>query len=193
VRAGAVEFLFAGTGPAVAEEARRQLRRVFGGNGPPSRLITVHIRWGDKKAEMKLRPIREYVDAVERLSQGREEEGGGGSSVGVFLATEDPRAAREFQREAAARNWTVYLDWYYQEFHDARLEGYENHVRLAEQLGGRPGLVALASLLVALQADDYVLTTKSNWSRLINELRKNVLDPRCGNCTRLVNLARGEW
>jgi hypothetical protein len=63
---------------------------------------------------------------------------------------------------------------------------------LAKKLKGRPGLVALASVLVAMQADDYVLTTKSNWSRLINELRKNVLDPRCGDCTRLVDLAPGE-
>jgi hypothetical protein len=162
----------------------------------------VRIRWGDKKREMELRPVQEYVDAVHRLVGSREGEEGGGdggdgvggpASVGVFLATEDPQAAREFRRAAAARNWTVYLDAYYREFRGERLPGYNGNGRLARKLRGRPGLVALASLLVAVQADDYVLTTKSNWSRLINELRKNVVDPRCGNCTRLVDLARGEW
>jgi hypothetical protein len=179
----------------VVEEAKRQLEKMFGGTGDrdtPPRFITVHVRWGDERADMKLRPIQEYVDAVHRLAESRQESGGGGS-VAVFLATEDPQAAREFLQAASRHNWTVYLDEYYQEFQSVRLSGYNNNGRLAEQLRGRPGLVALASALVAMQADDYVLTTKSNWSRLLNELRKNVVDPRCGNCTRIIDLAPGEW
>jgi hypothetical protein len=112
--------------------------------------------------------------------------------VGIFLASEDPQAVLEFQQAAASHNWTVYLDAYYQEFHNQR-EGNGDHVRMSERLHGRPGLVALASLLVAVQANDYVLTTKSNWSRLMNELRKNIVDPRCNSCTRLVDLLPGEW
>jgi hypothetical protein len=48
-------------------------------------------------------------------------------------------------------------------------------------------------LLVALEANYFVLTTASNWSRLMNELRKNVLDPSCGDCTRMIDLRPGEW
>jgi hypothetical protein len=55
------------------------------------------------------------------------------------------------------------------------------------------GLVTLALLLVSMEANTFVLTTASNWSRLINELRKNVLDPRCNNCTLMVDLISDEW
>ena len=53
---------------------------------------------------------------------------------------------------------------------------------------GRAGLVSLASLLVSLESNRYVLTLGSNWSRLINELRATVVDYRCGNCTKMINL-----
>jgi hypothetical protein len=49
------------------------------------------------------------------------------------------------------------------------------------------------SLLVAMEANYFVLTTASNWSRLMNELRKNFVEPRCNNCTLMVDLKYGEW
>ena len=64
---------------------------------------------------------------------------------------------------------------------------------VAKKMDGKPGLIALGSLLVAMEANDFVLTTGSNWSRLINELHRNVLDPRCNNCTRLIDLLHGEY
>ena len=39
-------------------------------------------------------------------------------------------------------------------------------------------MVTLISVLIALEANAFVLTTTSNLSRLIDELRKNVVDPR---------------
>jgi hypothetical protein len=189
IRAAGIEFLFSRTSPLVVKEAQRQLEKVFSGivDRLPSRLITVHIRWGDKEKEMDLLPIQDYIDAVLDLT-GRGSEGIGDGSVGIFLATEDPQAAQEFQQAAAAQNWTVYLDAYYQEFQSERLPGYNNNGRMSTQLKGRPGLVAVASLLVAMQANDYVLTSRSNWSKLINELRMNVVDPRCNACTRVIDL-----
>ena len=53
--------------------------------------------------------------------------------------------------------------------------------------------MALGSLLVAMEANDFVLTTASNWSRLMDELRKNVLEPRMANGTIMVDLRPGQW
>jgi hypothetical protein len=63
---------------------------------------------------------------------------------------------------------------------------------ITKELEGKPGLWAMGSLLVAMEANHFVLTTKSNWARLMNELRKNVMNPRCGNCTTLIDLEEGE-
>jgi hypothetical protein len=202
VRSSGIEYLFSRLSPVVVREAERQLDALFGGpnassaaSPAPDLLVTVHIRWGDKKREDKPRPVREYVDAVQTLVAARRNDAAQGdpAAVGIFLATEDPAAVEQFQQEAEKHGWLVFVDMYYQEFSDARDGSYNGNPRMAQNLQGRPGLVALASLLVAMQADDYVLTTSSNWSRLINELRKNVLDPRCDNCTRLVDLSPGEW
>lgn len=218
VRASGIEYLFANTGPIVVQEAQKQLHQLLGASmeastnadatpqSPPSlptRLITVHIRWGDKKKEMRLRPIKEYVQAVLDLTQQpplsfastppSKSTSTIPSSVGVFLATEDPQAVHEFQEAAKWHNWTVYVDPYFREFESTRDPTYNGNPRMSQKLRGRPGLVALASLLVALQANEFVLTTNSNWSRLINELRKTVLESRCRGCTRVVDLSPGEW
>jgi hypothetical protein len=58
---------------------------------------------------------------------------------------------------------------------------------------GWAGTANLASLLIAMQAREFVLSTGSNWSRLMNELRKAVLDDRCDGCTRMIDLQPGEW
>jgi hypothetical protein len=198
VRSSGIEFLFSRLSSVVVREAERQLDALFGGpnstSSAPDLLVTVHIRWGDKRREDRPRPVTEYVDAVHRLvAERRNDAAQGDPAVGIFLATEDPAAVEQFQQEAEKHGWLVFVDMYYQEFSNVRDASYNGNPRMAQNLQGRPGLVALASLLVAMQADDYVLTTSSNWSRLINELRKNVLNPRCHNCTRLVDLSPGEW
>ena len=53
---------------------------------------------------------------------------------------------------------------------------------------GRAGLQSLAALLISLEANRYVLARGSNWSRLIDELRKSIVDSRCGNCTKMIDL-----
>ena len=193
VRAAGIEYLFSQISSVVVQEAERQLDQVFGDDIPlPSQLITVHIRWGDKEAEMKLRPLQEYVDAVQKLASDKNLVG---PEVNIFLASEDPRAVKRFQNAAKAHRWKVFVDAYFQDFHTYRDPGYNGNPLMAENLEGRPGLVALASALVALQANSFVLTTRSNWSRLINELRKNILDPRCDSCTQLIDLTESynEW
>jgi hypothetical protein len=193
IRAATTEFLFTRVSPVVQHEAERQLQLVFGGTAVPKNLITVHIRWGDKKAEMELLPVSDYIEAVEQILRQRSDENLQWSDdVSIFLATEDPRAFEEFE-VAAPSNWTIYVDQYFREMEPHRIASYNGNPLMSQNLGGRPGLVALGSLLVAMEANDFVLTTGSNWSRLMNELRRNVLDPRCHNCTRLVDLKYDEW
>lgn len=191
VRAAGVEYLFARTGPVIIQEARRQLRLLFGDIPPhPSQLITVHIRWGDKINDMELRPIDEYVTAVQKLAAAKNLQG---SDVYVFLASEDPLAVQGFLDATKVHGWTIAVDAYFQEFQTFRDPSLNGNPHMAKNLQGRPGLVALASVLVALQANDFVLTTRSNWSRLLNELRKAVIDPRCGSCTQMIDLTQEEF
>lgn len=191
IRAAGMEYLFSSVSQVVVEEAERQLVQVFPPIGQvPDNLITVHIRWGDKKAEMKLVPTQRYIEAVEDILERRPING---EAANIFLATEDPQAVLEFGQTAENRSWNVYVDQYFHDLLPHRIDKYNGNPTMTKQLQGKPGLVALGSLLVAMEARDFVLTTASNWSRLMNELRKNILDPRCGGCTHMIDLRPGEW
>jgi len=188
-RAASMEYLFRRVSPLVIQEAQRQIGLLFGQEVPKD-IITVHIRWGDKFWEMDLPPIDEYIAAVYQIlhSQGRDNS----TTAHVYLATEDPQAVKAFHR-AAPPNWKVYVDRTVQELDTFRPKKGNRASWTSRNTKGRAGLVALGSLLVALEANSFVLTTKSNWSRLMNELRKNVIDPRCGNCTWVIDLRPGTW
>ena len=185
--------------------------------GVPKNLITVHIRWGDKSFEMKLIAIEEYIKAINEILQQRQistkrwsltsflfpnskKEIGEGEinndeDVHIYLSTEDPKAVAEFMKQKP-KHWNVYLDQYYIASLPSRMEVgnvYNAHVKAAEKLQGKTGLIALGSLLVAMEANDFVLTTKSNWSRLMNEIRKNIIHPRCNQCTTMIDLQYGEF
>lgn len=193
LRAAATEYMFHNVSNIVIEEAERQLKLVFPPKGiVPPNLITVHIRWGDKViGEMKKVPIKEYVDGVQSILTARNQSDQ--EEVNIFLATEDPNAVREFKK-AAPDMWRIYVDQYFHDMKPYRPEkafGQNNNVN-ADKTMGRAGLIALGSLLVAVEANDFVLTTRSNWSRLMNELRKNILDPRCNGCTHMVDLRFGD-
>lgn len=194
IRAAATEFLFTRLSKNIQREAERQLQAVFRGHPVPKTLITVHVRWGDKADEMELLPIHDYIEAVERILEERDPQALSAADDGVhiYLATEDPRAVLEF-RDAAEPEWNIYVDHYFDEMLPHRRDSYNGSPLMAQQLNGRPGFVAIGSLLVAMEANYFVLTTASNWSRLINELRLNVLNPRCQNCTHMIDLKGGEW
>ena len=197
VRAATTKYLFTRVSDIVQAEGERQLNILFGKLGTgvvPKNLITVHIRWGDKHAEMELVPIAMYMKAIQQIlddrkaQKRRNERNDVEKDVHIYLATEDPQAYEEFMN-AKPRHWNVYIDQYYVEMLSYRLEyGASNiHYYAAKgSLAGRNGLIAFGSLLVAMESNDFVLTTASNWSRLMNEIRKNIIDPQChyhNNCT----------
>lgn len=191
-RAASTEFLFHRVSPLVIQEAQRQVGLLFGAEGTPDDLITVHVRWGDKFWEMPNRTlvaVETYMDAISRLLLGTQ---GHNRTANIYLATEDPRAYREFQNATPA-GWNVYFDRTVEELHRFRPPKGNRASHMSLNSKGRAGLAGLASLLVAMEAKLFVLTTKSNWSRVIDHLRKNVIDPRCNDCTKMVDLVSGVW
>jgi len=146
-------------------------------------MITV-LRWGDKVAgagaEMKMVKIPTYLDAVSLLV----EKHGLGSSPAVFLATKDDEAYDQFRR-AAPSGWRVYA-------------GMDGRARVKAHRDDA-GIDSLAALLIAMEAYYFVLTTASNWSLLMDELRRAVVEPRCrggsllspaslGSCSDIIDL-----
>jgi len=188
-RVAMTEYLFSSVSPLLIEEATRQLNSVFPNGAVPENLITVHVRWGDKAEETELQPIKAYIDAVKKVVKSKKI-----TNVNLLLCTEDPKAVEAFTSQMP-KEWNVYLDQFYVYMLPYRpKESAMNVVGdvSMELLKGKAGLWALGSLLVAMEANIFVLTSRSNWSRLMNELRKGVLEPRCRNCTTMIDLHKFE-
>eukprot|EP00594_Rhizosolenia_setigera_P011426 CAMPEP_0178954322 /NCGR_PEP_ID=MMETSP0789-20121207/8922_1 /TAXON_ID=3005 /ORGANISM="Rhizosolenia setigera, Strain CCMP 1694" /LENGTH=379 /DNA_ID=CAMNT_0020635703 /DNA_START=110 /DNA_END=1246 /DNA_ORIENTATION=- len=162
VQAATVEYLFQSLSPIVIQEAKRQIGIIFpDGIVPEENLVTVHIRWGDKKQEMKLVSIDEYISGVYKLlaeNTGLENT----TTANIYLSTEDPEAYKAFMT-AKPEGWNVYTDITLQELDHFRPETGNHGSVTAKHSKGRMGLVGLASLLVAMEANMFVLTTRSNW------------------------------
>jgi hypothetical protein len=178
-RKAGTEFLFRHVSPLLLQEAERQIGIVFANNVPrseervsvPSNMIVVHVRWGDKGKEMKLRSIDEYILATRQLVEARRERQRPNSAraakrkddetVHIYVATEDPEAAVAFTAKADP-NWKIYLDLFGSELGAFRRVGPWNHASDSARMSkGRAGLLALGSLFI---------------------------DPWCGNCTNMVDL-----
>jgi hypothetical protein len=185
-RAAATEYFFQRASPLLIQEAKRQMGIVFPEGVAPHDLITLHIRWGDKFWEMDLPSIQEYVDAVKLVLPEN------ATTANIYLSTEDPKAYKEFM-EGIPIGWNVYPDITLHEINAFRPKKGNRASWATRNTKGRAGLVALGSLLVAMEANKFVLTTKSNWSAMMDNLRTNIVDPRCGNCTQAVDLRPGVW
>ena len=164
VRAATTEYMFTRVSVIVQTEGERQLNLLFhshrNGNAKavnmgiavPKNLITVHIRCGDKHAEMKLVPIEKYMNAVQEILDHRkahrrrnqqqttkhrnssEEE----EEVHIYLATEDPKAYEEFMK-VKPNHWHVYIDQYYVEMLSYRLKYGESNVHYYAAIGSMAG------------------------------------------------------
>jgi hypothetical protein len=188
LRTTGIEYLFSRITADVIHEAERRLGKMFP-DGVPKDLITVHVRWGDKLIkEMERVSVENYTLAIQNLLERRPER----SPVNIFLATEDPQAVKQFREAAKLLNWTLFVDPYVREMKRYYRGGINNNPKMTKKLQGKPAISALASLLISLEANTFVLVTKSNWSRMINELRQAVIDPRCGNCTTMTDLSYEE-
>lgn len=191
-RAAAMEFLFSTMNKKLVEEAETAMKEIFGKDGIPKDLITMHLRWGDKKIEMKLVSEQEFATAIDELV--------GNYTIAkphIFITTESNHALTAMQAyvKKHRKDWTLYH--YAPSVFETRLEPtsnttlVHNPMNTARHTGGSIGRASLVSLLLALEAKYYVLTSGSNWSRLINELRLNVVNHVCNNCTVMMDLREG--
>jgi hypothetical protein len=152
---------------------------------------------------MDLPSIEEYINATHRIIDVRRQRSVLEANVGkvaatnetgthIYLATEDPRAVDAFQ-EMADPSWLLYIDRSVVELDVFRPRKGNRASWTTRNTKGRAGLVALGSLLVALEGTDFIITTQSNWSRLLNVIRLQIVDPWCGSCTSMIDLRPGEW
>jgi hypothetical protein len=139
------------------------------------------LRWGDKVVSEIIKvSMTEYVDAIHEVLDRRSKTQRGQDS-------EDPAAEAEFWK-LAPPEWNIYLDQFYVEMLPYRIKGFNGVVKTARHFKGRAGLITLGSLLVAMESNDFILRTASNWSRLYDVLRKCIVNPRCNNCTAMMDL-----
>lgn len=91
-RAAAMEFLFSSVNKKLVDEAVTSIEKVFGKEGVPEDLITVHLRWGDKKLEMKLVSQEEFVVAIDGMAKNHSI-----ANPKVFITTESNHALTAMQ------------------------------------------------------------------------------------------------
>ena len=188
MRAG-IELLFSNLPDQVVSRASAAASRVYGSDGAPRDLVSVHMRWGDKWRESALLPAAAYVCAVHALRSHYRL----AHDLTVFLTTEDPAALRAFRR-VAPPSWHVvhYAPavgqgdaWNPMRTHLDNSTHAPMHDALRSR--GKSGLESLVALLLTLEARLFVLHSGSNWGRLIDELRLARLERQCGasspNCT----------
>ena len=160
------DFIFRMARRFVLQHACKVRKMLFGPSGVPHNLITVHIRWSDKRTEMRLLPIQDYVHGIDLLTRKYNL-----TNISVLVVTEDPKAWTSFQK-AMRPSWKAY--------------------HMPAPLRKTSVLDVLALLYIGLEARVYVLTGKSNWSQIYDELRRARTDYFCGNCTVMLDLSPDE-
>ena len=165
-RVSAVEVLFAQMNPTLPYMASRLIYEMFGPQGAPDDLITIHIRHGDKAAESKLIRIDTFVDAAQGLVVRHKLQ-----NPTIFLLTDNIKAVHLFA-SAAPTEWTVVYDpTICSKVYNEKWDGTGQAAQVVSQFRGSPGVAQLVSLIIALEAKYFLLTMDSNWSRLLEELR----------------------
>lgn len=184
-RAAAIEYLFSNINPRLVQAAEAQILNVFGDFGIPENMFTVHLRWGDKKREMHLVTPQEYVAAIAKLAESNNI-----THPKIFVTTESRDALNKVQAYVRDHKPGWVLHYYAPSVYEGGGFGGvpTSPMNMARHTNGAIGKASLIALLFALEAKFYVLTSGSNWSRLIDELRRNVIDHKCGNCTQMVDL-----
>ena len=202
-----VEYLFSsGLTDVVLKEVKSQIAQVFGRGGIPKNMITVHIRWGNKYIEAERLSIEAYTEAImEHVKSEKHLWKQNKNIVNIYLATEDPIAKgyleKSLKKLNSGYNFRIFLDATVDinlknglrpdvGFNETLKWGRNIDRNIATATNGKYGLQVLASVIIACNANSYILTTSSNLSRLMDEIRQNVVDANFNNITRLIDLQR---
>jgi hypothetical protein len=127
----------------------------------------MHIRHGDKGQEMGLIGYKDYLEAAERLVRHH------GLSRNIILATDDEKIIRSIVPYPRNRqNFTIYFLSY-----GRQNDAGGSAVRFASKHNLRLEIMVntLSDLIIGSHPNigGFVQTTKSNFDRIINELRKS--------------------
>eukprot|EP00850_Spirogloea_muscicola_P001319 SM000005S17116 [mRNA] locus=s5:241650:243787:- [translate_table: standard] len=124
----------------------------------PRPIASIHVRQGDKGIEMKLSAFQSFLWAAERVRYHIP------NLHTAWLSTEQQQVISDSRRFGRWR--FLYTDVARQSLFNVSMEEYETTGGL-ELMTGQ----AFANLLIASECDYFVGVLKSNWNRLINELR----------------------
>lgn len=194
-RAASMEYVFSNISDAVINHTDVAIAETFGPKGiqDTENMVTVHIRAGDKVKEMNLVSDQVFIINIDYMIRKNMIS----DSPTIFVITENTESWMSFQRAVAKEvrpKWKIFR-YSYTHLNDTESEKLPAYN--AQITGGSSGLSSIISLLIGLEAKYFLLTTGSNWSRLLNELRRNVVDARCGNCTHIIDLNNnnryGNW
>ncbi|CAI5959219.1 unnamed protein product [Closterium sp. NIES-64] len=135
-------------------------------------LVAVHVRGSDKEEEMGLLGLPVYMYFAHQLR---------------LLLPDLRHAWINTESQAVIDSLTSYREWTFLYSSNARQASSSNNTR--EYDDKQSVAASFASLLIASQADVFIGTLGSNWSRLMNELRST--NGRLFNT--FIALNDGEW
>ena len=183
-RSATMEYLFSRVSPSLLKMVNESIKEIFGSAGIPNDMITIHLRAGDKAKEMRLISDQVFIMTIDKLLL----QYNISNPPTIFVVTENTETWHSFNRalrEESRTHWKVFR--YSPESHkETGLDRFP--IQAAAASDGETGLASMISLLIALESKYYVLTTGSNWSRLIDELRRVVVDAKHHRQTVMVDL-----
>eukprot|EP00455_Lapot_gusevi_P013804 TRINITY_DN16809_c0_g1_i5.p1 TRINITY_DN16809_c0_g1~~TRINITY_DN16809_c0_g1_i5.p1 ORF type:complete len:386 (-),score=52.82 TRINITY_DN16809_c0_g1_i5:22-1179(-) len=154
-RAQSTRYLLRKIQPPLAEALCR-VKQEIAPYGFPRPLISVHVRHGDKWIEMDLLPFSQYMAAAEAIRKQNP------LVRTIFLSTENQHV---IEQARTYKNWTFLYT------HNLRLN--VSPMESASVLGWETeAMISFVNLYLALEGDYFIGTRKSNWCRLIDELRQ---------------------
>lgn len=139
----------------------------------PPRAFAIHVRHGDKSSEMTLHPFAEYMNLTEQI---KKENPYMAMSDTIVLFTDDVEvlgeAAQWNRRNSGGTQWQFI---------------HFNEYSASDMLSS--GRWYIATAFIAARADAWIFTLKSNWCRVINEMRK--MNGKKGYI--FLDMEPGEW
>jgi hypothetical protein len=127
-----------------------------------------------------------YIRAVQQIAHHRNLMP---HEIHIFFSTEDSRAVAEFTT-LALKPWTIHVDQFFYDMLPHRNNITQAVAGFVKGWLDKTGLWALGSLLVAIEADSYVLSTGSNWSRcdVLTCFRLSAWEARSHSHSHSINL-----
>jgi len=142
----------------------REIRSVDGYGIAPCGSASMHIRHGDKGREMELFSLDKYLEKLDYLRQNNNFPITS-LPLPIFVSTEDDEVIRQMLTMNNTKNINFF--WLQEELHNGNMK----ELKLQ---GPNRILKDLTTLRMALTSFAFVGTLRSNWNRLIEELRSTV-------------------